>query len=244
LPTTQLHLGDCLDIMRSLPDGCVDAVITDPPYGIALATNYKQRKRGALAPCNNFAPIVGDREPFDPTPFLSFPVVVLFGANYFAKRLPDSGAWLVWDKLDGLTSKRDVGFNDNSDCELLWTNQGRAARLFRHRWMGAMKGSEQTERRVHPTQKPIALMVQLVKHYTNPGDTILDPFMGSGTTGVACVQTGRNFIGIEIDPTYYAIAEKRIADALPDPALLPLPAPAEQPEPMPQEYIIQQTSLF
>jgi len=215
----ELHLGDCLEVMKSIPDGSVDAVITDPPYGISVATNYRERKRTALAECNNYKPIEGDNKPFNPEPFLKYKTVVLFGANYYAQRLPHSGGWIVWDKLNGLKSKREIGFNDNSDCELIWTNKGNAARIISHMWMGAMKDSEQSERRVHPTQKPIALMAKLIQHCTNPGDTILDPFMGSGTTGVACVQTGRNFIGIEIDPDYFKIAEKRIKEAQQQPNL-------------------------
>ena len=208
-----LYEGDCLDIMPLIPDGSVDAVITDPPYGMNLQTAYKTRKRGALAECNDFLPIIGDDKPFDPQPFLGFPVVVLFGANWYADRLPTSGAWLVWDKLDGLTSKRDIGFNDNSDCELAWTNVGNATRIIRHRWMGMLKASEQQNRRVHPTQKPVAVMEAIITYLTRVGDTILDPFMGSGTTGVACINTGRNFIGIERDPNYFAIAKARIEKA-------------------------------
>ena len=191
----------------------VDALITDPPYGISLPTNYKSRKRTALAECNDFAPIVGDDQPFDPTPFLDYRIVVLFGANWFADKLPVSGGWIVWDKLDGLTSKREIGFNDGSDCELLWTNVGNVVRIIRHRWMGAMKGSEHGDKRVHPTQKQIALMEQIIKHYTPEGATVFDPFMGSGSTGVACIRTGRKFIGVEIEPIYFEIAKERIEKA-------------------------------
>ena len=227
--TYTLYQGDCLEVLPTLAG--VDAVVTDPPYGISLATNYRERQRTALALCNNFRPIAGDNRPFDPSPFLGFRTVVLFGANYYAQRLPSSGAWLVWDKVDGLPSERDLGFNDNSDCELIWTNVGNAARIIRHRWMGAMKASEQAENRVHPTQKPVELMRQIIRHYTCPGDTVLDPFMGSGTTGVACVMEGRNFIGIELDPHYYAIAERRIANAQPplfvaDAPMIPAPEQA------------------
>ena len=188
----------------------VDAVITDPPYGMDLNTDYANRQRTSLAQCNDFRKIVGDDKPFDPVPFLDFKVVALFGANWYADKLPISGAWIVWDKLDGLKSDRDIGFNDNSDCELIWTNNGKATRIIKHRWMGAMKGSEQKDRRIHPTQKPVVLMKKIIKHLTEEGDTIFDPFMGSGTTGVACAQLGRKFIGIEIDEEYYKIAEKRI----------------------------------
>lgn len=219
-----LWQGDCLDLMADIPDGSVDAVITDPPYGMNLATNYKARKRTALAECNDFAPIEGDNQPFDPAPFLHYPRIVLFGANYYADKLPPSGAWLVWDKLDGLTSRRALGFNDNSDCELAWTNMGLATRIIRHRWMGMLKASEQQSRRVHPTQKPVALMEMILLHYTKPNDLVLDPYMGSGTTGVACVNTGRRFIGIEKDAGYFAIAQERTHKAQTQARQLELPA--------------------
>ena len=209
----KLYLGDCLDILPTLEAGSVDAVVTDPPYGMNAKVDYKSRRRGGLAECNDFEPIKGDDVPLDPSPWLGFSTVAVFGANWYANRLPISGAWIIWDKLDGLTSEREIGFNDNSDCELIWTNKGNAARIIRHRWMGCMKASEHGERRVHPTQKPVALMVALIKHLSQPGDTILDPFMGSGTTGVACVQTGRKFIGIEIDAGYFEIAKQRIEAA-------------------------------
>lgn len=213
-PTCILLLGDCLEEIENLGSMNIDAVITDPPYGIDVPTNYKSRGRGHLAQCNDFPPIVGDDREFDPTPFLNLaPVVVMFGANYFARHLPPSGGWIVWDKLDGLESKREWGFNDNSDCELIWTNVGKAARILRHRWMGAMKGSEHGERRVHPTQKPVAVMEKIIRNYTKEGDIVLDPFMGSGSTGVACMNLGRGFIGIEISPKYYVIAGDRIRKA-------------------------------
>ena len=211
----ELWHGDCLEVMKGMDDNSVDAVITDPPYGIGLATNYRERKRTSLAECNDFPPILGDDKEFDPTPLLRFDKVILFGANWYCHKLPISGGWIIWDKLDGLESKRDFGFNDNSDCELIWTNQGNSTRIIRHRWMGAMKGSEGTERRVHPTQKPVNVMSKIILAYTNPGDTILDPFMGSGTTGVACVQTGRKFKGIELDEKYFDLSEKRIRTAQP-----------------------------
>ena len=103
------------------------------------------------------------------------------------------------------------------DCELVWTNVKRnSVKWITREWNGLL-GKE--ESREHATQKPLKIMKWLVLNYTQEGATILDPFMGSGTTGVACVQTGRNFIGIEIDPTYYAIAERRIAEAQMQPPL-------------------------
>tara|TARA_Y100000310_G_scaffold334407_1_gene414114 strand:+ start:132 stop:869 length:738 start_codon:yes stop_codon:yes gene_type:complete len=206
--------GDCLEVMPDIPDGYVDAVITDPPYGMNLRTDNFRRGRSAASSArgqaNDYARVVGDDSPFDPLPFLVFPRIVLFGANWYADKLPVSGAWIVWDKLDGLKGRRELGFNDNSDCELIWTNKGVAARIIRHRWMGVMRGSERIDRRVHPTQKPVAVMVVIIRHYTNPGDLVFDPFCGSGSTGVAAIRTGRRFLGAEIDPGYCAIARERI----------------------------------
>ncbi len=121
--------------------------------------------------------------------------------TYFS--MPPSPGWIVWDKLNGA--------NDFADCELAWTSYRRAVRKIAYMWNGMIK--QKPEERFHPTQKPLAVMLWVIENYTKPGDTILDPFMGSGTTGVACVQLGRNFIGIEIDARYFAIAQKRIADA-------------------------------
>ncbi len=208
----KLYLGDCYKIMESFSKEQINAVITDPPYGIKMDRNYGKRGGQKLVPGNNFPPVVGDDKPFDPSPFLNFRTVIMFGANYYANKLPISAGWLVWDKVDGMTSKRDFGFCDNADCELIWTNCEKVARIIPHRWMGAIKASERREKRVHPTQKPVALFAELIKRYTDVNDTVFDPFMGSGSCGVAAVQTGRNFIGIEISEEYYRIAEKRIKE--------------------------------
>jgi site-specific DNA-methyltransferase (adenine-specific)/modification methylase len=213
-----LYHGDCLEIIPTL--GLANVVlISDPPYGIGVKTNYKSRKRGALAECNDFEPIIGDDKPFDPTPLLVFPVVVLFGANYYHDKL-SGGSWHVWDKLDGLKSKRELGFNDNSDCEFIWSSEPGASRIYHHRWMGAMKGSENGQRRIHPTQKPVALMVQIINRHTVPGQIVIDPYMGSGSTGVACAETGRKFIGIEKNLDYFRMAKNRIEGAYLQPSLL------------------------
>ena len=209
----QVIQGDCLEVLKSLPDGCVDAVVTDPPYGMALNTSYKSRGRSKLAECNDFPPVHGDDKPFDPSPWLDFPIVCLFGANYYSDKLPARSKWLVWDKREG------SGINDGADIEMAWTKcrRGTVPRLFHHKWNGIIKASERDQRRVHPTQKPVALMEWVFEQLGVPlGATILDPFCGSGTTGVACVKTGRRFIGIEIDPGYCEIARKRISEAVPD----------------------------
>ncbi len=204
-----LRLGDCLELMRDLETGSVDAVITDPPYGI----NYNpKRRRGAASIAyargefdRNWDGIEGDKKPFDPSPLLSFPKAILFGANYYADKLPPSGGWVFWDK------KKCKGFISSAG-ELIWTNASNRVLKFEYMWDGFRREGEVGEH-YHPTQKPLALMEYLIREFTKEGDTVLDPFMGSGTTGVACAKLGRNFIGMEINPDYYAIAQRRIAEA-------------------------------
>ena len=209
-----LYLGDCREILPTLPR--VDAVVTDPPYGIGFVHSGKG---GCLARSTQFGgvAIAGDDKPFDPTPWLDFPEVILWGGNHFASRLPDASCWLTWDKRDGVCS------NDQADGEHAWTNLKGPARIKRHLWNGMLKQSERGEVRSHPTQKPVAVM-QWALEMTR-GRTILDPFMGSGTTGVACMKLGRKFIGIEIEPKYFDIACKRIEEAWKQPRLFDEPKP-------------------
>lgn len=200
-----LYRGDCLDILPQLPDGCVDAVVTDPPYGISHPCNFAERRRGGITDCRHDWPDVhGDGEPFDPRPILDLDLpTVLWGANYFASKLADTSGWLVWDKLrpDGL---------DQATCELAWTNCVKGVRRFTHLWNGCMKASEQQES-YHPTQKPAALFWWLLSlPWLSKFSTILDPYMGSGPCAVACARLGRRSIGIEIEQKYFDIAVTRI----------------------------------
>jgi site-specific DNA-methyltransferase (adenine-specific) len=196
-----LYLGDCREILPTL--GKIDAVVSDPPYGIA----YKSPAGRGQTLRGDYPVIHGDTEPFDPEPFLGFGQVVLFGANHYADKLPPSAKWLVWDKRDGGTP------NNNSDCELVWVKVGGSVRIIRHLWNGMLKASEREALRVHPTQKPIAVMEWVIAQTTKAKESIFDPYMGSGTTGVAACRLNRPFIGIEIDQTYFDIACKRIEDA-------------------------------
>jgi site-specific DNA-methyltransferase (adenine-specific)/modification methylase len=206
-----IYHGDCREVLPSLAAGSVDLVLTDPPYGVSERTDRLTRKRTALAPCHDFPAIVGDDEPFDPSPLLRFRRLVLFGANHYAERLPASSSWIVWDKRDGLTSRRGDAFNDNGDAELVWTNLGGPVRTYSHRWLGMLKDSERTDRRVHPTQKPVALMVRIIDWHTDVGAMILDPYMGSGPVLAAAYHLGRRAIGIEIDERYCEIAARRLS---------------------------------
>jgi site-specific DNA-methyltransferase (adenine-specific)/modification methylase len=206
-----LYLGDCLEVLPTL--GRLDAIVTDPPYGIFHPCNFSTRGRSNLAECNDYPDIEGDAEPFDPAPILAFNVpTVLWGANHYANHLPPSGGWLVWDK-------RRPDDLDQSTCEIAWTNCIKGVRRFSHLWHGMMRESEHGEN-YHPTQKPVALFRWIINLRWLSGFLVItDPYMGSGPCGVACVETGRHFIGIEIDPKYFDIACRRIRDAYAQPRL-------------------------
>jgi len=204
-----LYLGDCRDILPTL--GKVDAVVTDPPYGMSLNTDFTRFTggNGRRGHGRVHLPIYGDDEPFDPAPWLVYGECILFGANHFWSRLEDGGA-LLWIK------RNDVAFNSFlSDAEIAFIKGRRGVFAYREVMAGSKKaveaGLDPQGPSAHPTQKPIGLMrwcLSFVK-----GETILDPFMGSGTTGVAAVQMGRKFIGIEREPKYFDIACKRIEQA-------------------------------
>jgi site-specific DNA-methyltransferase (adenine-specific)/modification methylase len=217
--------GDCLEVLPTL--GRFDAVVTDPPYGIAFAHGGNDNSGiGGGKYATKFAgqAIVGDDQPFDPSPLLRLSEqVILWGANHFADRLPPSPSWLIWDKRAASQHS-----NDFADCELAWCSHKAVARVFRHQWDGMMKASERGVPRVHPTQKPVVLMEWCLGQIPEAA-SILDPFMGSGTTGVAAVKLGRRFTGIEIDPGYFDIACRRIEAALREPDMfIDPPKPAEQ----------------
>lgn len=197
----RLILGDSLEVMPELSRK--GALVSDPPYGIS----YKSPSGRGKTVRGDYAVIAGDDQPFDPTPWLDWDQVALFGANHFAHMLPPSAKWLVWDKRAGMTP------NNNSDCELAWVKKGGSARLITHLWNGMLKASEREDLRVHPTQKPVAVMEWVINQVTEPGVMITDPYMGSGSTGVACVRQGRPFIGVEIDETYFKAACERIGRA-------------------------------
>jgi site-specific DNA-methyltransferase (adenine-specific) len=198
-----LYLGDC----REIKFGWVDAVVTDPPYGInhkveRTDSNEKWKRRSG-------ARVFGDNKPFDPEPWIRVPAI-LWGSNHFADKLPPSGGWLVFDKRRGGTHNQKF---IASDCELAWSNAFGTVKIFSHLWAGLCRESE-VGLHYHPTQKPIALMQWCIGMMPAALTTILDPFMGSGTTGVAAVKLGRKFIGIEIEPKYFDIACRRIDEAV------------------------------
>jgi site-specific DNA-methyltransferase (adenine-specific) len=196
--------GDCLDVLPTLAGEPIVAVIADPPYGINLSSrNGGSRSKAALA-LDDYR-VEGDCRPFDPAPWLAFPKVILWGANHYADRLPPRRSWLVWDKREGGTS------DDQADCELAWTNLPGPERLFSHRWRGMIKASERSQKRVHPTQKPVALIAWCIKQLgLQPGDLVLDPYAGSGTTGLACLNAGLRCILIEKESRYIPVIGRRL----------------------------------
>jgi site-specific DNA-methyltransferase (adenine-specific)/modification methylase len=202
-----LYLGDCLEVMPGL--GKVDAVVTDPPYGIS----FKQRTTGKT--------IIGDDQGFDPSPFLAQDVPCLFwGYEHFASKL-SRGRVLVWIKR----AVEVAAPKSYSDCELAWLSGAGNVKAHRQISDGCIReGEEHGIVRLHPSQKPAALM-RWCLGFLPDAETILDPFMGSGTTGVACVQLQRKFIGIELDETYFDIACERIAEAYKQPSLFPVEKP-------------------
>jgi site-specific DNA-methyltransferase (adenine-specific) len=191
-----LYLGDCREILQTLPK--VDAVITDPPYGIGIAANPFRQKH---------APMEWDAVPASAEQIslclAAAEKALMWGGNYFS--LPPTQGFLIWDKV------QPEDFS-SAMCEYAWTNVAKPAKLFRRHVVSYEK--------FHPTTKPTELMVWCIDWIGEAG-TILDPFMGSGTTGVACMNLGRKFIGIEIEPKYFDIACRRIEDAQRQQRLLP-----------------------
>lgn len=185
-------------------------LLTDPPYGVDEKTNRGERQRTALAKAKNFASVMNDDKPFDPSYLLEFNRIILFGANYFAEKLPRSPSWLIWDKLNGLNSKREVGFNDNADVEMAWSNLGGPARIIPCRWMGIMKETEQREARVHPTQKPIILMQRIIEYFGKTNELIVDPYAGSGSTGIGALRAGHPAVLIEAVYDYVETIIRRL----------------------------------
>lgn len=188
----ELWLGDCREILPTL--GPVDAVVTDPPYGIGFASmpTKWQRKAG-------HAPVSWDDRTFDGISQLLLlgGIQIIWGGNYYT--LPPSRGWLSWFKPDAPPSMGSI--------ELAWTNQDRNARQISH-----SIGATNAERCGHPTQKPVRVMSWCIEQFPQ-AQVVLDPFMGSGTTGVACARLTRSFIGIEIEEQYFDIACRRIEQA-------------------------------
>lgn len=203
--------ADCLDILRQLPDKCVDLVLTDPPYGIdyggQLAKNFTDQKKGQVNPKNgykNYGINEWDKERPSAEIFREMLRVsknqIVWGGNYFADLLPASQGWLVWNK-----GQRNFTL---ADGELAWTLFDKALRIFDY-----SRGQALQDGKIHPTQKPLRLIEWCLLRSCAENDLVLDCFSGSGTTAVACHNLKRRFICIEKDPEYYKASCERLEQA-------------------------------
>ncbi len=229
-----LYRGDCLELLREGAFGKIGAIATDPPYGIGYQHGGGRGIRGVArgkygAPKTD--PIHGDDAPFDPSPWIEAApttpvrqqhyggelILCLWGADNFRKALPDGGTMLAWDKHLGRAS--DDSF---ADCEWAWVGRKVKREVFRWMWKGVCTRKSPLDaapggrhfRRVHVSQKPVELMRWCIdKVRPLPGLPVLDPYMGSGSTGVAALSLGMSFTGCEIDPEHFEAACLRIEAA-------------------------------
>lgn len=209
-----IYNGDCLEVMKSFPDKSFDLVLTDPPYGI-----FKRQDSGLMFGKKTIYSEDKSASEWDVRP--SKEIIdeikrvskdyVIWGGNYMADLIGYCKEPWIWDKK--------TGNNGYADGELAFTSYEGTLRIFHHQWCGAFKDSERGERAKHPTQKPVQLMLWCMRYLKdNPNASILDPFMGSGTTLVAAKQLGRKATGIEISAKYCEIAKNRLAQDMLFPA--------------------------
>lgn len=225
LDNHRVMCGDSTKDLEKLMEGRpADVLLTDPPYGIS-AVNVKGvtggggklgfTGGGGIVPARQWTPIIGDDEDYDPTFLLKLAkILIIFGANNFANKLPNNSRWLVWDKK---TQDKSGSHTDTfSDVELAWTNVDlKSSKIYRFLWSGLIRsGDRKTEltERVHPTQKPVGLLADMIIDYTKENNTILDCYLGSGSTLIACEITGRICYGMELDPVYCDVIIQRWED--------------------------------
>jgi len=210
------------DVKRLMGGEKADMVFTDPPYGINAVSHNKVGITGGgtiggegigIIKANIYQKIEGDDKPFNPLPYLKLASkVLLFGANNYASKLPDNSHWIVWDK------KCEKGADRNffSDAELIWTNiERKSCPIYRHLWSGLLREGNRDEellKRIHPTQKPVGLIKNILKDYSREKEIIADLFLGSGTTLIACEKLNRICYGMEIEPKYCDVVITRFSN--------------------------------
>ncbi len=193
-----LRLGDCLEIMKTIPDKSIDLVLTDPPYGITKENWDKVPKK----------------EYFDEI-FKASKEQLFFGGQFFD--LPKKEGWIIWYRKPYWLKKQFTRAAVN-EADLIWISKDIKTKVIEYHLSGNIEGFRgeklkpdyKKPKNIFTSQKPVRLVKYLIETYFNNAQIILDPFMGSGTTGVACKELGRNFIGIEIEPKYFEIAQRRI----------------------------------
>lgn len=224
------------EFVKMVGDTKAVLTFTDPPYGINVVTNLSatvgggkpvtigairaRRKypfggvknvRGSDGASNwvdatPYKPVIGDDKPFDPAWLMPLSENhIIWGGNYFASKLADSRCWLVWDK-------NNTG--NFADCELAWTNFEKSVRIYRHTWNGLVREGDRKlegKKRIHPTQKPVTLLANIIRDFTDEGDLILDPYSGSGSTFIAAVLNRRRCYAAELEPSYIAVTLERLS---------------------------------
>jgi site-specific DNA-methyltransferase (adenine-specific) len=214
LELNRLYNMDCMEGMKQFPDKYFELAIVDPPYGIGFDgnTTVKGKSGKASTFTDKQHHIKKEWDVSRPTAeyFAELQRVsknqIIWGGNYFADLLPPRKGWIFWDKK--ITNANNTNF---SDGELAWTSFNCILRRFTYDWIGfGYLNNPQREKKIHPTQKPVALYEWLLKNYAKPGDKILDTHVGSASSLIACYNYGFDFIGFEIDKDYYEAAQKRL----------------------------------
>lgn len=207
--------ADCLTVLKQLPDKCIDLILTDPPYGINVSKSVynveagQKRSHNAKAVAGTYKHADWDfaipaKEYFDEMERVAKHRII-FGGNYFTEYLKPSSGWIFWDKNNGS--------NDFGDGELAWTDFNKAIRKYQYTWNGMLQQDmKNKEVRIHPTQKPVGLLTQILRDYSEPGWLVCDPFSGSGSTAIACERWGLPFICIERDVDYFKASTERLND--------------------------------
>ncbi len=196
------------DVKRLISDDHIDLFYTDPPYGIEIVSSSGKVGASNLAETGTYKQIIGDdttesaQKSYEVAKKLGIKNQIIWGGNYFTDFLPPSPCWLVWDKRGEMTS------NNFADGEIAWTSYNKPTRIYKQIWSGMIKEGE-SGKRIHPTQKPIALGAFCFNNIAPEAKTVLDPFGGSGSTLIACEQLNRTCYMMEIDPVYCDVIIKR-----------------------------------
>ena len=211
----KIHNIDCLEFMKQVPDNYFDLVLTDPPYGISInkmnyVTSGAVKTGGAFRNDYSNHNTEWDNKIPSKDIFTEIKRVsknqIIFGGNYFTQELEATSSWLIWDKR-----VEDKYSNDFADCEMAWTSYKKPAKIYRFLYSGMIQQDmKNKDKRFHPTQKPSELFKNIIRDYTDDNFKVFDPFMGSGTTAVACKSLGLDWCGCELEADYVEIANKRL----------------------------------
>lgn len=220
-PRIELIQADCMDVMKEMQDKAFSLAVVDPPYGIGIANSSQIGYKGF----NIFVAKLWDNNVPDARYFTELNRVsvnrIIWGGNYF--NLPPTRCFVIWDKGEGFYNR------SYAECEMAWTSFDANARIFKRDPLA----NGDYKRKVHITQKPVALYRWLLTNYAKQGDTILDTHLGSGSSAIAAWELGFDFLGIELDVDYYAAAKYRIQERMRQPFL-----PLQEKERMEQRALL------